>query len=314
MGGESKFAVLGLAALLLTLATALYYTGRVIRNGLLGKELRHFFASPIAWLTMAGFTFVNGYVFVFIVEFYSGFSTPNTPILQLLFGNGFFWIVQFILVPAITMGLIAEERASGTLEALMTAPVTDAEVVFAKYLAALHFYAALLAPTLVHMAVAYWYGTPNDFGKLVSDGAEKLVASGTPAWKLPVLMSLFRELNSVIDIGPVLCAYLGVMLMGSAWIGIGILMSAFTKNQVVAFVLSFTATIMTYSMGFAQSLLPSTEAWKWLSATLKHASFQNAFEAFPRGIVDTRAVAYFLSLTLVTLFLAVRVVESRRWR
>ena len=81
------------------LALAGWLTFSVTRKGLLRKELRHYFASPIAWLVMAGFTFVNGYVFLFIVDHYSGFA-PNEPLPRLLFGNGFFWILQFILVPA----------------------------------------------------------------------------------------------------------------------------------------------------------------------------------------------------------------------
>jgi ABC-2 type transport system permease protein len=314
MGPETRWAVVGGAALLATAGAAVYYGLRVLANGLLEKELRHYFASPIAWLVMAGFSFVNGYVFLFIVDYFSGFAAPNQPLLQLMFGNGFFWILQFILVPAITMRLIAEERATGTLETLMTAPVTDAEVVMAKYFAALKFYAALWLPTLVHVAVAYWYGAPEGFGKAVSEGAEKLAAAGTPAWRLPYVVSFLRELNAIIDFGPVLCAYLGVLLMGSAWIGIGILTSSFTKNQVVAFVLAFVAAIMTFSMGFATQLLPSSPQWQWLSAALKFASFQNAYDPFPRGILDTRSVVYFLSITVASLFLSVRIVESRRWR
>ena len=106
----------------------------------------------------------------------------------------------------------------------------------------------------------------------------------------------------------------GKVSRGRYWIGVGILMSSFTRNQVVAFVLSFVATIMTFSIGFAGQLFPSTDSWKWATALCKYASFQNALDSFPRGVIDTRPVVYFLSLTVFTLYLAVRIVESRRWR
>jgi ABC-2 type transport system permease protein len=287
-----------LGALLASIAG--YLTYRAIRSGLLAKECRHYFASPMAWLVMAGFTFVNGYVFLFIVDHYSGFS-PNEPLGRLYFGNGFFWILQFILIPAITMRLIAEERSTGTLETLMTAPVTDAEVVFAKYLAALLFYAALWLPSLIHLGIAYYYGIPDNFRDNVSAAKDT-----------NLLFSFFRELNATMDFGPLFAAYLGVLLMGSAWISLGVLTSSFARNQVVAFVSAFVLTIMSFAVGFAEGLFPS--APPWVRELIRYLSFQNAYEPFPRGLIDSRALVYFVTLTVLALFFSVRVVESRKWR
>lgn len=293
------YATLGVAVL----GLAGWLTLRVCRNGLLRKELLHFFASPIAWLVMAAFTFVNGYIFMFIATAYSSLG-PNEPLAKLLFGNGFFWILQLILLPAITMRLVAEERASGTIEPLMTAPVTDAEVIYAKYLGALIFYFVLWIPTLVHVGIAYWYGVPDNFMELVREVAAK--------YQLSTPRAFFRELNATMDFGPIASAYLGVFLMGSAWLSLGILTSSLARNQVVAFVLGFVITIMTFAINYVKNEFPT--APEWVQQLLDHISFQVAFEPFPQGIVDTRPVVYFVSLTIVSLFLSVRVLESRKWR
>ncbi len=281
---------------------------RVKRNGLLRKELMHYFASPIAWLVMAGFSLVNGFIYLFVIDYFAG-SAPNQPLPQLFFGNGFFWIVQLILIPAITMRLVAEERSSGTLETLMTAPVTDGEVIFAKYAAALTFYAALWVPTLIHLGLAYWYGVPDDFRSHVSETAAKLE---WPFYKLPWLVTYFRELNATMDFGPIFSGYLGVLLMGSAWLSLGVLTSSLARNQIVAFVLGFVITIMSFAVGFIQSLFPT--APRAFLETVRYVSFQHAYERFPQGLVDTRSIAYFVTLTALALFLSVRAVESRKWR
>lgn len=281
---------------------------RALRCGLLGKELRHYFASPIAWLTMAGFALVNGFVFLLIFDYYSR-ETPNEPMTRVIFGNSFLWILLFVITPAITMRLLAEERASGTLETLMTAPVRDGEVVFAKFLAALSFFAALMSTTAVPIVTAYYYAVPDGFLAKVSAAA---AASGLPSWRLPHAVAFVSELNSTMDLGPVAAAYLGVMLLGAAWIAMGVLFSAMTRNQVVAFVLAFVAAIMSFAIGFGATLLPVE--WQGARELVNSLSFYTAFEPFPRGLVDSRNVVYFGSVTAASLFLAVRALESRKWR
>jgi ABC-2 type transport system permease protein len=115
-----------------------------------------------------------------------------------------------------------------------------------------------------------------------------------------------------MDFGPILAGYFGIALMGAAWLAIGVLASTLARNQVVAFVTAFVATIMSFAIGFAESLFPG--APQWAHDGLRYVSFQAAFEPFPRGVVDTRAVVYFLTIAVVALFLSVRVLESRKWR
>jgi ABC-2 type transport system permease protein len=273
-------------------------------RGLVQKELRHFFLSPIAWLTMTGFALVNGFFFLFLLQVYTG--SPNLPMVQVFFGGGFFWVLQLIVVPAITMRLIAEERHRGTLEPLLTAPVTDAEVVFGKFTGALTFYAALWAPTLALLAAAFHYATPTGFWASVW---------ATRAEGLGFFPAALGRMNEVMDLGPVLTAYLGTLLMGAAWIAIGLLASSFARNQVVAFIGSFVTLLCFYSVGQLETLIQADPTWlPGLREALRYASFSAAFSEFPRGVVDTRAVAYFITLTALGLFFTTRVVESQRWR
>jgi ABC-2 type transport system permease protein len=303
---------LGIAALAgaLVLATALFLLARVVSNGLLKKELRHFFVSPIAWLVMAGFVFINGFFFLFLVEYYSG-TFANIPFTTVFFGEGsIMWILLLIVVPAITMRLIAEEKATGTIETLMTAPVRDAEFVFAKYAAALAFYVVMWLGMLPLFASLYYYGLPaGTWADLQS-----LAASGH--WSNWQLVSHFAaKLNDVMDFGPFFCTYFGLLLLGSAWISIGLLASSFAKNQVVAFMAAFVVLMLLFLVGYLENLVHSDPSWfPHFLDVVRYVTFTRAFEKFPKGVVDTRAVVYFVSLTVVSLFFAVRVVESRKWR
>jgi ABC-2 type transport system permease protein len=291
--------------------TGLFLFVRAITTGLFAKELKHYFYSPIAWLVLAGFAFVNGFVFLFYADVYGGGYPSAPPFATAYFGqNIFLWILLLIVIPAITMRLLAEEKASGTIEPLMTAPVRDAEVVFAKFAAALVFYFVLWLPTLPLIASLYYYGLPQ------GAWAELMAARAAQGWSLlETARHVLARLNEVMDFGPVLVAYLGLLLLGGAWIAIGLLASSFARNQVVAFMAAFVASIMLFAVGFAENLIRDEAAFfPKAREVLHYVSFLNAFEKFPKGVVDTRALIYFVTLTAVALFFTVRVVESRKWR
>ena len=321
---------LAIAASALVGGLVLFLLARVLSNGLLKKEVKHFFFSPIAWLVMAGFAFVNGYVFLFLIDLYSG-TFANVPFATVYFSQNFFlWILLLFIIPAITMRLIAEEKATGTIETLMTAPVRDAEVVFAKYAAAMVFFVIMWLPTVPLILALYYYGVPD--AKWLELQASPAAVGWHTGWEglghwhvLGFLKGLpdgvrygwhiLKTFPEVMDVGPFLTAYLGLFLMGSAWISIGLLASSFAKNQVVAFMSAFVALIMLFAIGFAESLVHEDPAWlPHFRDVVHYISFINAFERFPKGVVDTRAVIYFASLTIVSLFFTVRVVESRKWR
>lgn len=192
-------------------------------NGLIAtfqRELRSYFFSPLAYVILAFFLFSNGRDFSLIVSFLSdprsGGSTM--PLLQLYLGGTIlFWVLMLFVPPALTMRLLAEERRSGTIEPLMTAPVTEGQVVVGKYLAALVFFVFLWLPTLIYVGII---GRSGD-----------------------------------IDWGPVASGYLGIFLVGALFLAIGILCSSFTKSQIVAAVATIAVLLTLFASAFLEQLV-----------------------------------------------------------
>ena len=175
-----------------------------------------------------------------------------------------------IFTPAITMRLLAEERSSGTVQILATLPVRDLDVVVGKFFAALGLVAVLLALTLP------WAFT--------------LELVGDPDW------------------GPILGGYLGLLLMCGAYVAIGLMASAWTENQIIAFVLGFVICFAFFLMGKVLPLVPDA-----LVPLLEAVSFDHHFQNIARGVVDSRNVIYFLSVTVFCLFVADQALERRKW-
>ena len=198
-------------------------------SAVLSRELRAYFFSPMAYVVLTFFLLVNGYVFSLIVSFLndprSGGST--TP-LKLFFGDTFFfWVVLLFVTPVLTMRLISEERRSGSIEALMTAPVSEAEVVLGKYSAALCFYIFLWLPTTAYVAIV---------GR-----------------------------SSEVDWGPILGGYLGILGIGSVFLAVGIFGSSFAKNQIVAAIVTFAMLIFFFAIAFMDNLVSGEAAKSVLS-------------------------------------------------
>lgn len=159
------------------------------------RELSAFFFSPIAYVVLAVFLVVTGIFFVS-----DNFVPGGESSLRITFGNYLPVILVFIL-PMLTMRLLAEELRSGTIESLMTAPVSDADVVLGKFFGTLVFYLLMLGTTLLHVVLVSIYGT--------------------------------------LDVGLVLASYLGLILLGGLYISVGLFFSACTRNQVIAVICSF---------------------------------------------------------------------------
>jgi len=227
------------------------------------REINAYFFSPLAYILMTLFLFFCGFFFYLGVR--DGGEASMRGLLGLM---GFF---MMIAMPMITMRLIAEEMKSGTMETLMTAPVTDFEVVFAKFFGAFCFYLAMLAPTLLYVTILEWLGEP--------------------------------------DYGPIWSGYIGIALMGGLFISIGLLASALTRNQIVAAVLALVALLLLWVIGFAAGF---TEGW--VSALLRYIGVYDHLDSFFKGMIDTRHIVYYVTMTGFCLFLCVRLVESRKWR
>ena len=166
------------------------------------RELRAYFFSPLAYTVLTLLLLINGIVFWIIISFLSDPRAGIAAPLELLFGGtGFFWFVLLIVAPVLTMRLVAEERRSGTIEVLMTAPVTEGQVIAGKYLAALVFYIVLWLPTLVYA----------------------------------LILQRYHE----VDWGPVFSGYLGVIAVGALFLAIGLFASSLCRSQLVAALLTF---------------------------------------------------------------------------
>jgi ABC-2 type transport system permease protein len=225
-------------------------------------------------VVMMFFLIVMGVTFAVIVNYLNQGPTQLTA-MKIMFSM--FWLPSLVVIPMITMRLLAEEKRSGTIEMLMTAPVTDFEVVFAKYLGAVVLYTLMWALTGLYVLILRHY----------SGG------------------------STALDLGPIACGYIGVLVIGQFLIAVGVLTSSLTKNQVTAalmsFALIFILLIVVNWLGFLFQGGPINKIVKALSAF-------DYMEDFSRGILDVRPIVLYLSGTAAALFITTRAVESRKWR
>jgi len=253
-----------------------------VRNiiAIAGKELRAYFASPIAYVIIGLFSLLFGYFFYLFLDL---FVRESTQMMQ--FGGGAANINQqmirgmvvnttviiLFVMPMITMRTYSEEKRSGTIELLLTSPVTDLQIILGKFFGALGLYLAMLLVTMVYMAILFYFGNPE--------------------WR------------------PVAAAYLGLLLIGASFISVGLLISSATKNQIVAGVVTFAVFLMLWMISWiGQTAGPTAQA------ILSYLSIIDHFEDFSRGIIDTKHVIYYLSFITFGLFLTAKSVDSERWR
>jgi ABC-2 type transport system permease protein len=229
------------------------------------RELAASFFSPIAYVVATVFLVATGYLFMSNTLIEGGEASVR-PLL-----DSMAWLLIFA-IPMLTMRALSEEFSTGTIEALMTAPVTDIEVVFGKFLGVLIFYAALLLTTLFHV----------------------------------ILLRIF----GAADLGVIIYGYIGMLLLGALYVAVGIFASAITKYQLVAALIAM-GVLCIFSI-----VVDSFASWRggaW-RVVLSNINVLHHFEDFSKGILDTSALVFFISATIFFLFLAVKVLESRRWR
>jgi ABC-2 type transport system permease protein len=251
------------------------------------RELSSYFVSPIAYIVIGLFLLISGYFFYSILAFfiqqsfmaqmqamrYGGPSQMDVPGMVIRNFMGIVSTIVLFLVPMLTMGVYAEERKRGTMELLLTSPVTEIQIVIAKFFAALTLFVVMLLPTLIYQVVMWHYSDP------------------TVPWR--VLWS----------------GYLGLLLVGATLIAIGTFISSLTESQIIAGVVTFSVFLLLWVLDFGVREATSTtgEVIQYLSI-LKH------FEDFSRGVIDTTNIVFYLSLTLLALFLTFRTLDSMRWR
>jgi ABC-2 type transport system permease protein len=246
------------------------------------KELRSYFASPIAYIVLGFFALLFGWFYIGVLDYFVGMGMQmgpmgmgqqpvnvNQQMIRPLLLN--MTVVFLFLLPLITMRTYAEEKRSGTIELLLTSPLTDIEIVAGKFLGAMGLYAAMLAVSTVHFGL--------------------LFAFGTPEWK------------------PLVTAYLGLLLFGGCFISLGLFISSLTKNQIVAGAATFGVFLLLWVIDWiGRGLGPRPEA------VLKYLSMTEHLDDFVKGIIDTKHLIYYISFMTFGLFLTVKSVDSERWR
>jgi len=247
------------------------------------RELKSYFASPIAYIVLGLWALLYGYFFTTILFYFMrqsmqmnqfGMQGPqslnvNQQLIRPLLQN--VTIMILFLMPMITMRTYSEEKRSGTIELLLTSPVTDFQIIMGKFIGVLTLYGIMLAITAIHIALLFFYGRPE--------------------WK------------------PIVSAYIGLLLLGGCFIALGLLISSLTSNQIVAGMVTFAVFlllwIITWIGGFAG---PTGDKLTSYLSVIDH------LEDFSKGVIDTTHVIYYLSFITFGLFLTAKSVDSERWR
>ncbi len=246
------------------------------------KELKAYLYSPVAYVLAAFFLLVSGFFFYNILAwaneqtvrmmqqgYPAEYLDVNQMLFQPFFGN--LAIVLIFLLPLLTMRLFADEKKTRTEELLLTSPVRLGAIIAGKYLAALIVYAGILLLTATYSVFAFVYGNP--------------------------------------DPAPLLTAYLGLFLLGAAFIAVGLFASALTENQVIAAGISFSAILLIWVLSWVGEGGPG--AWR---SVLAYLSFFSHFKNMAGGVIDTQDVVYFLTFSFFGLYLTRAVFEFRKWR
>lgn len=241
------------------------------------KDLRSYFGSPIAYIVIAMFLLIIGFMFANLFSYfaqsisqyaavnYGQKPTLSEMVIRQLFGN--INVVLLFVAPFITMRLIAEERKDHTIELLLTAPVRPIEIVLGKFLAGLGLILVMLSLTLVYPIILYFTATP--------------------------------------DWGVIACCYLGIILVAASYVAIGLLWSALTENQIVAAVLTFGSLLLFWLIGW--SAHRAGPVW---SEVLNYLSLIGHYSNMAQGTIDTSDIIFYLSFAGFSLFLTKLAIDS----
>ena len=230
------------------------------------REFNSYFYSPIAYVVIAAFLIASGFAF------YQDFVPGQAAAMR----NTFNWMVWFLVfvTPILSMGLLSQEWATGTIETLMTAPVSDTDVVVGKFFGNMGLLIVMLIPTLLYVVLLALYGHP--------------------------------------DLGPIFSGYLGILLTASLFVAVGLFCSSLTRSQIVAVVIAILilclATVVPYMIRMSVANL------RPFFLTLLDQAVYRRYSDFSKGVLDVGNIVFFILSTAVFLFLTIKVLESRRWK
>lgn len=239
------------------------------------KELRSFFFSPIAWIVLGLVMVLNGFSFTAAITDLRAGDRAVT-LATYTFTSLQFWLAYFFIFPVITMRLFAEEQKLGTIETLLTAPVSTLQVLLAKYFAALTFYCVLWIPSLINFII-FKISSGDDSGA----------------------------------IGSLAGSYAIIFLIGVFNIAIGCLASALTKNQLVAAMACFTFCLLHFLAGYFLGQLQVPDSFRGF---VSHFSTVEHVQTFIDGLIDSRQFVYYISGAFLLLCISYHVLEFRKWK
>lgn len=240
------------------------------------REIMAYFFAPVPYLVLFFFLLLMSYFF----QQMTILDHQNVTKAYVNFGQVFdtLGFILLFLIPMLTMNSVADEKSRNTIETLLTAPVTDWQVIFSKWLGTFLFYIVMLAPTVVFLLLLKSFGAPI----------------GKP------------------DAGSVVAAYTGALLLGGLYIAIGVFASSITENALLSAFVAFFTMIALFAFGAVQRV--TSEAPAWLKDTFTYMSQFEHFSRFLTGRIALHDVLYFVTTSALFLFLAVRALESRKWR
>ncbi len=251
---------------------------------IVGRELRSYFVSPVAYVVLGVFVLLSGVFFQAIlvqtlqmVQTIQAQSFGGTPqpvdvpgeISRQYFGT--LGVILLFMLPMITMGLFSEERKRGTIELLLTAPVTDLQLVAGKFGAAVAFYAVLLGVTLAPISTLFLYADPA--------------------------------------VGPLVTAYLGLFLYGASLLALGLFVSTLTENQIAAGVMTFGLILWLWIVDVLGGAAGGT-----MRAVLTRLSILTPLGDFMNGVLAVSNLVFYMSLAALGLFLTYRSIDAWRWK
>lgn len=246
-----------------------------VRNiyAVMRRQFLSYFRTPLGYAVIAVFSVVVGLSFSRLLS-----QSASEPVQagDILFGSAYFWLMLMAAIALVTMSLFAEERHAGTLELLLTAPVTDVQVVVGKFLAAFAFIAVVLAPVALHCAILF----------------------------------LVRAEGTQFPLKPVLSGCTIVLLITAFYTAFGMLMSSLTRSVVVSAILCCAGMSVTF---LAESLQYAVGSALLERVFAQVSSVQHILD-FSRGIVDSQPVVFYLSGVVFFMYLTVKSLESRLWR
>jgi len=244
---------------------------------LVRRELSGYFVSWTGYVVIAVVVFLLGLSFAITLQILNAGETDR-PLTEEFYNSFALWLILLLGSPVITMRTFAHEKFTGTFETLMTTPVSDLQVVLAKFSGAMIFYLLMWSPLIACIFVVRHFSTD-------------------PA---------------VVDSGTLGSTFLGIALIGALYLSLGCFASSLSRSQIIAAMIALAAGVSLFLLSFLSFAMAGQTGW--VAKIFTHVSLLEHMHDFARGVIDTRPVVFYLSLTALFLFLTLKSVESRRWK